>query len=181
MRTFGALTALALALTALAGCSSSGGDGTLNVHVTDAPGAIGDFTSLTITVSSIELKHKGNDGVEKTDAYTPDDKEFDLAKLTNGNVTTIFGGKVANGTYTKMEFIVASATGVLAADGKTVQVDAPKGSIFVNTQFTVGDGSEVDFVFDIHVVAKGNGGYSLQPNAGGSKVVAKPTNGKIPQ
>lgn len=179
MRTFGALAALTLAFTVLSGCSSSGGDGTLNVHVTDAPGAIDDFASLTIVVSTIQLKHKGNDGAEKIDNYTPDDKSFDLTKLTDGNVTTIFGGAVANGTYTKMEFVIESATGVLKADNSTVDVTTPKGSMFVNTQFTVGSGAEVDFVFDIHVVAKGNGDYSLQPNAGGSKVVAKPVNGKL--
>lgn len=179
MRTFGALAALTLALTVLAGCSSSGGDGKLNVHVTDAPGAIDEFASLDIVVSSILLKHKGNDGAEKVDNYTPDDKTFDLTKLTNGNITTIFGGSVDNGTYTKMEFVIESASGVLKADNKTVEVSTPKGSMFVNTQFTVGSGQEVDFVFDIHVVSKGNGTYSLQPNAGGSKVVEKPSGGKL--
>lgn len=179
MRAFAAIATLVFALATFAGCAESG-SGTLNVHVTDAPGAIGDFTSLTIEVSTITLKHKGNDGAEKTDSYSPASKTFDLVKLTNGNLTTIFGGSVANGTYTKIEFEISKASGVLKADGKTVTIDAPKGSVFVNTQFTVGDGSEVDFLFDIHVVAKGNGTYSLSPNAGGSKVIAKPSGGKVP-
>lgn len=180
MRTSAIPAALAVLTAALAGCAGSDGKGTLNIHVTDAPGAIGQFESLEVEVSSIVLKHKGGDGAEKTDSYTPDDRTFDLTRLTDGNVTAIFGGSVANGTYTRIEFEVAKATGVLKDGGRTVPVDAPKGSIFVNTQFTVGDGSEVHFVFDIHVVEKGNGGYSLQPNAGGSKVIGEPKGGKIP-
>ena len=44
-----------------------------------------------------------------------------------------------------------------------------KGSIFLPLQFKVAAGQETSFVFDMHVVAKGNGDYSLQPNAGGSR------------
>jgi len=153
-----------LAALALSGCTGSG-DGTLTVQATDAPDNIADFSSLTIEVSSIDVT--GSDGVH---SYTPATSSFDLTKLTNGNTTTLFHGAVANGTYSKVEFVVAKATGTLKSSGQSVDLTAPKGSIFLTQQFTVGSGQETTFLFDIHVVAKGNGSYALAPNAGGSRV-----------
>ncbi len=166
--------ALLLTALSLAGCASS--EGTLGVHVTDAPGAIGDFTSLTITVSAIELKDKDGGG---STSFAPASPTFDLVRLLNGNLTTLFRDSVPAGNYSKLELVIASAQGVLKSGG-TVEVAAPKGSIFLPTQFTVKGGGNVDFLFDIHVVAKGNGAYSLQPNAGGSRVIAQPTSGTVP-
>ncbi|MEK6985539.1 MAG: DUF4382 domain-containing protein [Candidatus Thermoplasmatota archaeon] len=176
---FAVLSGLLMTAAALAGCAS-GETGTLGVHVTDAPGAIGDFSSLTIVVSEIVLKVKDKEGMEKEAAFAPAAASFDLVKLLNGNLTTLFRDDVPAGNYSKMELVISSASGVLKADGSAVTVKAPKGSIFLPTKFTVEAGKEVDFLFDIHVVSKGSGDYSLQPNAGGSKTIAKPTDGKVP-
>ena len=170
--------ALVFASLLLSGCSGSG-SGNLSLHATDAPDNIGDFSSLMIEVDEILVKHKGSDGGEKEASYEAASSSFDLTKLTSGNVTTLFSKPVEAGNYTRIELVIAKATGTLKADNRTVEVKAPKGSLFVNQHFTVGDGSDVHFLFDIHVVAKGNGEYSLQPNGGGSGVVAKPVNGKV--
>lgn len=175
---FAVLSGLLMTAAALAGCAS-GDSGTLGVHVTDAPGAIDDFSSLTIVVSEILLKVKDKEGKEKEPSFAPASPSFDLVKLLNGNLTTLFRDPVPAGNYSKMELVISSATGVLKT-GETVDVKAPKGSIFLNTKFTVEAGKEVDFLFDIHVVAKGKGDYGLQPNAGGSKTIAKPSGGKVP-
>lgn len=157
------LLALGAMVAMLAGCTAS--SGTLTVQATDAPDNIGDFTSLTIDVSSIEAK--SGDGVK---SFTPAHGSFDLVKLQAGNLTTLFKDQVPAGNYSKLELVITKATGVLKADGKSVDVKAPKGSIFLPGSFTVEAGKETVFLFDIHVVAKGSGEYSLQPNAGGSKV-----------
>jgi hypothetical protein len=126
------------------------------------------------------MKVKDKDGAEKNASYAPASPTFDLVKLVSGNLTTLFRDTVPAGNYSKLELVVSSAQGVLKAGGQTVQVKAPKGSIFLTTKFTVEAGKEVDFLFDVHVVAKGNGDYSLQPNATGSKTIAKPTESKVP-
>jgi len=164
MRTVTLVSVAFLTALALSGCTGSG-DGTLTVQATDAPDNLGDFSSLTIEVSSIDVT--GPHGVQ---SYTPATSSFDLTKLASGNTTTLFHGSVANGTYSKVEFVIAKATGVLKSSGQSVDVGAPKGSIFLPQQFTVGAGQETTFLFDIHVVAKGNGAYALAPNAGGSRV-----------
>jgi hypothetical protein len=153
-----------LLLTALlAGCASSG-TGTLDVQATDAPDNLGDFSSLTVTVSSIDVQGEGG-----SHSYAPSHPSFDLAKLANGNTTSLFRDAVAAGNYTRIEFQVSGATGVLKADGSSIAVKAPGGTIFLNQRFTVGGGQVTTFVFDLHVVKKGNGDYSLQPNASGSR------------
>lgn len=162
MRSF-AFLGLVLAAALFAGCASSG-TGTLNLHVTDAPDNIGDFASLNVTVTSITLTNK--DGGNKD--YTPANGTFDLTKLQSGNVSTIFGGPVDLGNYTKLTLHVSDAKGVLAADGKSVDVKAPSGQLFLTTSFEIASGKTTDFLFDIHVVKQGNGGYSFQPNATGS-------------
>ena len=155
-----ALTLLSTLL--LAGCTSSGG--TLNLHVTDAPDNIGDFAVLNVTVEKITLTSK--DGKDKE--YAPSSGTFDLTKLTSGNVSTIFGGKVDGGNYTKLTLQIKDAKGVLKADGSQVDVKAPGGKLFLTTSFEIADGKETDFLFDVQVHQEGNGSYAFQPNATGS-------------
>ncbi|MCA1811202.1 MAG: DUF4382 domain-containing protein [Halobacteriales archaeon] len=138
------------------------------MHATDAPDDIGDFSSLTIQVARINLKGGGAGGANSS--YAPATSSFDLTKLTNGNLTTLFKDQVPAGNYTYLEIEVSSATGVLKAGGKSVDVKAPSNRIFLNTHFEVKAGQETDFLFDIQVHMVGNGDYQLKPNAGGSHV-----------
>ena len=146
----------------LAGCTSNAG--TLNLRVTDAPDDIGDFAALNVTVDKITLTTK--DG--KTKDYTPSSSTFDLTKLSSGNVSTLFSGKVDAGNYSKLELTIRDAKGVLKTDNSTVDVKAPSGRLFLDTSFEVADGKETDFLFDVQVHEEGNGSYIFKPNATGS-------------
>lgn len=158
--------ALALSATLLAGCASNSGasTGTLRLQVTDAPDAIGDFSALNVTVEKITLTAK--DGKDKD--YEPSNGTFDLTRLVNGNMTSLFAGKVDAGNYTKLTLHVKDAKGTLKSGGQSVDVKAPSGQLFVNGGFEVAEGKETSFVFDIQVHQQGNGGYIFQPNATGS-------------
>lgn len=164
---------LAFALLPLAGCMSDG-EGRFVLHVTDAPDNIGDFASLNVTVERIVLSKKTDAGVEGGSVtHAPATSTFDLTKLTNGNVSTIFRDGVEAGSYGKLTLHVANATGVLL-DGTTVAVKAPSGRLFLNTDFTIEEGQETEFLFDIQVHRTGNGEYQFKPNADGSGPGKKP-------
>jgi len=158
------LAVAALAALALSGCASS--SGTMTVQATDAPDNIGDFSSLTVTVTKITVL--GADGGSHD--YSPSKDSFDLTKLQNENTTTLFSGAVAAGNYTKLELKISQAKGVLKAGGQTVDVQAPSGTIFLTQHFEVAKGKETVFVFDVQVHIQGNGDYMLKHNASGSKV-----------
>ena len=162
-----ALAALSLAL-ALSGCTGGDATGRMNLHVTDAPDAIGDFAYLNVTVTHIVLHAKGGNASDEGGlTFEPASRTFDLTKLTNGNVTTIFAGDVPAGAYGKMTLQVEDAQGVLQ-NGTTVPVKAPSRRLFLTMDFTVAEGQETDFLFDVQVHRLGNGDYQLQPNADGS-------------
>lgn len=169
---------LLLALTT-AGCLGAG-DGTLTVSVSDEPNDIGDFSSLVVKVDHITLKVKESDDPNATDEK--DDKKldvpgasesFDLTRLQGANETVLFSGKVAAGTYKRMDIYVTEAKGTLAADGSVVDVKVPSGRLFLKQTFTVAEGSETEFLFDVTVHQTGNGEYQLKPNATESGVKAK--------
>lgn len=146
-----------------AGCASK--SGTLAVQATDAPDDLGDFSSLTVHVDRITVH---GDGISNK-SYTPASPTFDLTRLHDGNLTTLFNGSVAAGTYTYLELHIQSAQGTLKSGGGSVQVAAPSSRIFLNTHFTVEEGKQTTFVFDVQVHKLGNGDYQLKPNAAGSR------------
>lgn len=154
---------IALAPLTLSGCTGDD-SGPFSVLVTDAPGNIADFSSLIVTVDTITLTGADNE----TDDLAPSSPTFDLTKLTEGNVTTLFNGSVDEGTYSRLDLHFSNATGVLKADNSTISVKAPSGRIFLNTPFTVSAGNETSFLFDIEVHKVGNGDYQFKPNAGTS-------------
>jgi hypothetical protein len=49
--------------------------------------------------------------------------------------------------------------------GESADVKLPSGKLQLNQNFTVESGSSVDFVYDINVVERGNGGYNIRPVA----------------
>lgn len=157
-----ALATFACLVLLLSGCASNK-SGTLTVQATDAPDNIGDFTSLTVTVDSITIQGEGGNH-----SYAPASPTFDLTKLHDGNVTTLFNGTVPAGNYTYLEMHIQSAKGVLKSGGASVDVKVPSSRIFLNTHFQVAAGHETTFLFDVQVHQVGNGDYQLKPNASGS-------------
>jgi filamentous hemagglutinin family protein len=127
--------------------------------------AIGDFTSLTAHVTSIDVTAQGGG----TTSLSPKTSSFDLTKLTSAN-QSLFNGSLAAGTYSRVELKIASASGVLRASGQTVNVSVPSGGLFLNDNFTIAAGKTTTFLFDIQVHKLGNGGYQFFPSTaiGGS-------------
>ena len=95
--------------------------------------------------------------------YEVDNRTVDLTELTGKNATKLSSLEVPNGTYEKVFVYVSDVDGTLK-DGSDQRVKLPSGKLQLNSEFTVGDGEEVDFVFDITAVKAGNSGkYILKP------------------
>jgi hypothetical protein len=89
----------------------------------------------------------------------------DLTELRGENATMLSRMDVPNGTYTQVRLHVSEVNGTLE-DGSTVNVKLPSNRLKLNSEFTVGDGEEVDFVYDATVFEAGNSGkYILKPVA----------------
>jgi hypothetical protein len=95
--------------------------------------------------------------------YEVDNRTVDLTDLKGANATKLSSLEVANGTYEKVFVYVSEVDGTLK-DGSDQRVKLPSGKLQLNSEFTVGDGEEVDFVFDITAFEAGNSGkYILEP------------------
>ena len=149
----------------LATQSQSGSTGNLRLMVSDEPNDIGDFTSLSVTVSKIGVLTDGSDNwteITLNPAVT-----FDLTKLKGDNATEVWNGGLASGNYTKVFVYVDNISGVLNGDNVTVKLPGDK--LQISKPFTVATGGEVSFVFDITVIKAGNSGkYILKPQIGAS-------------
>lgn len=85
----------------------------------------------------------------------------DLTQLVGEKAQPIFEGELPAGRYTKLELYVADVEGIV--DDEAVDVFVPSGKLQLTKPFEVEEGEAVSFVFDIHVVRKGSGGYNLRP------------------
>ena len=114
---------------------------------------------------------ESDDGDDEDDGervtYEVDNVTVDLTELQGANASRLDSIPVPNGTYTKVFVEVGSVEGTLE-DGSSAEVKLPSNKLRLNKQFTVGDGREVDFVFDVTVFERGNQGYVLKPVAGES-------------
>jgi hypothetical protein len=89
----------------------------------------------------------------------------DLTELQGENATLLSRFDLPNGTYTQVRLHVSEVNGTLTS-GEEVRVELPSDRLRLNERFTVGDGEEVDFVFDATVFeAGGSGKYVLKPVA----------------
>lgn len=130
--------------------------------ISDEPNAIGEFASLNVTVSRIDLQQGGESGGWVT--YDLDPKEtVDLTELTGDNATEIFNGYVEPGEYTKVLIHTENVTGTLLGDEK-VTVKLPSEKLQISKPFTLGSDLLVDFIFDITVINAGKSDkYILKP------------------
>jgi len=182
------LSVLVAAMVVLAGCSAApggggsdgeGGSGTVNMYISDQPSAIDDFSSLEVTVTSVGFHRTGDDngteagdddGTEMEDdggwvERDINDTTVDLTELRGENATLLEEMALPNGTYNKVFIHVSEVNGTLT-DGESVNVKLPSDRLQLNERFTVGDGGEVDFVYDVNVVkAGGSGKYIIKPVA----------------
>ncbi len=180
----------------LAGCGSGvapgggdgGGEGTVNMYVSDQNNAIDDFEHLNVTITQIAA-HRVDDESEteasetevsatepsETEEIDPEDDGWvtrdvdnvtvDLTELQGKNATMVGQIDAPNGTYDKVFVHISDVNGTLT-DGSSTDVKLPSSKLHLNEEFTVGNGEEIDFVFDITVVKRGqSGSYNIQPVA----------------
>lgn len=171
------VTALVVAMVAIAGCGGSvspgdgggdGGEGTVNMYISDQPNAIEDFEHLNVTVTQIAVHRVDDNDTEANESgwieQDIDNVTVDLTELQGANASRLGEIPAPNGSYDKtFVHVESNITGELK-DGSTTDVKLPSNKLHVNDNFTVGDGEEVDFVFDIGVhKAGGSGKYVIRP------------------
>ncbi|QLD90722.1 DUF4382 domain-containing protein [Natronomonas salina] len=91
-----------------------------------------------------------------------DDPTVDLTKVVGDKAVAVFDGELSEGSYQKLELNVADVEGIV--DGEAVEVKVPSEKLQLTKSFEVRAGEELDFVFDINVVKRGNqASYNLKP------------------
>jgi hypothetical protein len=136
----------------------------LDFYVSDEKNAIDDFEHLNVTIQKVGV-HRAN-ASENESAWVEKDVNnttVDLTELKGANASKLTTLDVQNGTYDKTFVYVTEVNGTLT-NGESTDVKLPSSKLQLNTEFTVGNGEEVDFVFDITVVKRGNSGsYNIKP------------------
>lgn len=126
-------------------------------------------TTTNETATVTEAKAEGNEsaGSDNTDQegfFVLDlgGASADLTQVVGAKAIDIFGEKMTEGRYSKIELYAASVKGIV--DGNSVDVKIPSGKLQLTKPFEVVKGETVRFVFDITVVKKGRDGeYNLLP------------------
>ena len=133
--------------------------------------AIGNFTSVIVTVSKIGF-HQGGESGNWTEPESYEPWTGDLLDLIGTNATVIWSGYVEPGNYTKAFIYVSNVTGTLTpeAGGGLADIRIPSDKLQITVPFTVtASGEIVDYVFDITIIKAGNSGqYLIKPQVGES-------------
>jgi hypothetical protein len=147
--------------------TDGGGTGTVTVYVSDQQNAIDQFEHLNVTVSEVVFVRENDSGEGERVAVDANDTTLDLTELQGANASQVGSAEVPNGTYTQVVLNVTAVDGTLT-DGSSADLKLPIERLRLNENVTVGNGDEIDFVFDVSVVQRGNQGYILKPVAGES-------------
>ena len=127
--------------------------GNFRLLLSDEENAIGDFTSLEVTITSIGVLRGGESGGWEVIEFEPS-VVVDLTRLQGLNAQEIWNGILTEGQYRKAFIYVEDATGTV--NGESVNVIVP-GNLQISKPFALtADDSVVSFVYDITVVAAGN-------------------------
>ena len=145
--------------------------------ISDEVNAIGDFESLTISISKIGLLPGGD--TDQWVEFEPEVNEVDLTLVPGDKTKEIWRGNVPEGQYTKVFIYVTGVHGILKGTGQTVDVKLPSQKLHISKPFQVTSGSVTSFVYDITVVKSGESGqYILLPQVDQSGADHKPSKGK---
>ncbi|WP_367176831.1 DUF4382 domain-containing protein [Haloarcula rubripromontorii] len=119
----------------------------------------------TATADSTEAETPDDDADEDADGgfvvRDLDGATVDLTEVVGDRAIGVLDGELEAGRYSKIELYAESVEGVV--DGESVDVKIPSEKLQLTKPFEVVAGESVEFVFDINVVKKGNGGYNLLP------------------
>ena len=122
-----------------------------------------DGTEMNETADADDADDADADESDDWETYDVENRTVDLTRLQGANATQLTSVNVSNGTYSKV-FVYVSEINATLENGERVNVKLPSEKLQLNTEFTVGNGEAVDFVFDITVKKAGNSGkYVLQP------------------
>ncbi len=123
-------------------------DGNFAFYLSDEPNAINDFESLTVTVSSIMLKTRGEEPWVK---LLPMQKQADLVQLQGNRSLELWRGDVPEGTYTMVFLHIEDVEGILVATGESIDLKLPSNRLHLNMEFELQADELTEFVFDITV------------------------------
>jgi len=116
-------------------------------------------------------EEEAEDGEGGFTVFELDSPTVDLTEVVGDKAIGVLDGKLETGEYTKIELHVSDVEGIV--DGETVAVKVPSNKLQITKPFEVTAEEPVEFVFDINVVKKGNGGYNLLPVISKSGVAGK--------
>jgi hypothetical protein len=128
--------------------------------LSDEPNAIGDFSSLKVTISRIGVL-RGGEGGGWDEINLEPSITVDLTRLQGLNAQEIWKGNLPEGQYRQVFIYIENAVGVLT-NGTTVKVVVPSGNLQIPKPFAVTAEGSVSFVYDVTVVTAGSD-YILQP------------------
>lgn len=169
----------------VAGCGSGSdsdpatGQGTLRVHMTDAPAC--GYDAVNVTVNKVRV-HKSSSASENesgwTDITLSPARKINLLNLTNGVLDSLGQTSLEAGHYTQLRLVLDENTGTSVANSITlssapateiplITPSAAKSGIKLNTPFDIEAGQHVDLVLDFDacksIVRRGNNSYALKP------------------
>lgn len=162
----------------LAGCienvdegTTSAGEGTLVLYVSDMPADIDDFDVLNVSFYKVRIFNEIN-GTEDGWNETEINETVDLTQLVGPNSTQIVNMTLAAGNYSKVELYVNHTYGLV--DGNETEVFVPSGKLMITKSFNISANETLRFVFDINVVKRGHQNkYNLLPVISESGVVGQ--------
>ena len=131
--------------------------------LSDEENAIGDFTSLEVTITSIGVQRGGESGGWEVITLEPAVVR-DLTDLQGLNAQEIWSGELPEGQYTKVFIYIDNVSGTI--NGEPGEVKLPSGKLQIDKPFATAGDSLVNFVYDVTVIEAGQSGqYILLPQA----------------
>lgn len=157
---------LSTAIFALTACSKNdnGGTSTVNVRMTDAPGA---FDKVNIDIREVRVNLTGDSATGWTTLNTKAGI-YDLLTLQNGKDTLLATGQVTTGTLKQIRFILGSNNNIIV-NGVEYPLTIPSGSesgLKINVDKKLNATLEtliIDFDAASSVKLETDGSYKLRP------------------
>lgn len=149
-----------------AGCSGDPAEGTIVLHLTDAPFPFDMVASTEVGIDSVAVRVGGAADSEDgffTVARTP--QTVDLLELRNGVTLSLAEADVPAGSVDQVRIFTGDAT-ITLTDDRTFPLTFPSGSssgvkVFVSPPIEIGDGETVEALIDYDL----SGSFSAIPSS----------------
>jgi len=120
-----------------------------------------DTETATATADTTATETESDGGERGFTVFDLDEPTVDLTQVVGEKAIGVLDGELEAGQYSKIELYVSDVEGIV--DGESVAVKVPSEKLQIQKPFEITSDGTVEFVFDINVVKKGNGGYNLLP------------------